>query len=73
VYKKKGKALISIASWADQDEEIELKINWQKLGIDPAKANITAPEIKNFQPGKTFNIKEKIPVAIRKGWILIVE
>ena len=73
VYKKKGKALISIASWADQDEEIELKINWQKLGIDPAKASITAPEIKNFQPGKTFNIKEKIPVAIRKGWILIVE
>jgi hypothetical protein len=73
VYKKKGKALISIASWADQDEEIVLKINWQKLGIDPAKASITAPEIKTFQRGKTFNINEKIPVAIGKGWLLIVE
>ncbi len=71
VYKKKGKTLVSIASWADQDKEIGLKINWKKLGIDPAKASITAPEIKNFQQGKTFNLNEKIPVAKGKGWLLI--
>jgi hypothetical protein len=73
VYKKKGKALISIASWADQDEKIELQIDWKRLGIDPSMASITAPEINNFQPGKTFTINEKISVAKGKGWLLIIK
>ena len=73
VYKKKGKALISIASWEDNNVNAELKIDWAKLGIDPAKATITAPEIKNFQPARKFGIDEKIPVAKGKGWLLVVE
>ncbi|MDQ2720865.1 MAG: DUF6067 family protein [Bacteroidota bacterium] len=73
VYKKKGAALISIASWAEDDTEIELKIDWKKLGVDPAKATIAAPEVKNFQPSRTFKINEKIPVEKGKGWILIIK
>ena len=73
IYKKKGTALVSIASWAENDTEIALKIDWKKLGIDPTKATITAPEIKNFQPGKTFGLNEKIPVEKGKGWLLIVK
>jgi len=73
IYKKKGTALISIASWAENDTEIALKIDWKKLGIDPTKATITAPEMKNFQPGKTFGLNEKIPVQKGKGWLLIVK
>jgi hypothetical protein len=73
VYQKKGKALISIASWVDEDTEVALKIDWEKLGIDPAKATITAPEVKNFQPAKTFKVDEKIPVEKGKGWLLIVK
>jgi hypothetical protein len=73
VYQKKGKALISIASWADEDTEVSLKIDWKKLGIDPAKAKITAPEVKNFQPARTFKINEKIPVEKGKGWMLIIK
>ncbi|HZY39043.1 MAG TPA: glycoside hydrolase domain-containing protein [Mucilaginibacter sp.] len=73
IYKKKGTALVSIASWAENDTEIVLKIDWKKLGIDPSKATITAPEIKNFQPAKTFGLNEKIPVEKGKGWLLIVK
>ncbi len=73
VYKKKGAALISIASWANDDVDVQLKIDWKKLGIDPAKASITAPEMKNFQTGKTFKPNEKIPVEKGKGWLLIVK
>ena len=73
VYKKKGSALISIASWADDDVEIALNIDWKKLGIDPAKATITAPEVKNFQPAKVFKSNEKIHVQKGKGLILIVK
>jgi hypothetical protein len=32
-----------------------------------------APEVKNFQPAKTFKIGEKIPVEKGKGWMLIVQ
>lgn len=73
IYKKKGKVLISIASWADDNAEIQLKMDWGKLGIDPLKATITAPEIKNFQSAKTFKIDERIPVEKGKGWLLIVK
>jgi len=73
IYKKKGTALVSIASWAENDTEIALKIDWKKLGIDPSKATITAPEIKNFQSGKTFALNEKIPVEKGKGWLLIIK
>jgi hypothetical protein len=73
VYQKKGKSLISIASWADENVDVALKIDWKKLGIDPSKATITAPEIKNFQPARTFKPGEKIPVEKGKGWLLIVE
>jgi hypothetical protein len=57
----------------DNDVNAELKIDWAKLGIDPSKATITAPEIKNFQPARKFAIDEKIPVAEGKGWLLVVE
>jgi len=73
VYKKKGKVLVSIASWAKDDVYVQLNINWKKLGIDPAKATITAPEVKNFQQGKTFKLNEKIPVEKGKGRLLIIQ
>ncbi len=73
VYKKNGKALISIASWADDDVNVQLKIDWKKLGIDPSKATITAPEISNFQPAKKFDVNDNIPVEKNKGWLLVIQ
>lgn len=73
VYRKKGTAMIALASWTDADTEISLQIDWKKLGIDPASATLTAPEIKNFQPAATFRPGEKIPVQKGKGWLLILK
>lgn len=73
VYKKNGSTLISIASWADTDVKVKLSIDWKKLGIDPAKATITAPEVANFQPAQTFTAKDELPVSKGKGWLLIVK
>ena len=73
IFKKKGKVLIAIASWANEDAHVQLKIDWKKLGIDSLKANITAPEVKNFQSKKSFKINEKIPVEKGKGWLLILK
>ncbi len=73
VYKKGGKALISIASWAEADTTIQLTIDWKALGIDASKATITAPEIKNFQQAETFRLNDAIPVTKNKGWLLIIQ
>lgn len=66
VYQKGGKALISIASWAQNDTEIKLDIDWKKLVIDRSSAS-------NFQTGRTFKLNEKIPVKKGKGWMLILK
>ena len=72
VYKKKGAALIAIASWADNDTSVSLKINWPALGMDPAKAVISATAIQNFQPAREFTVNEPLPVEKQKGWLLVV-
>ncbi len=73
VYQKKGKVMVSVASWNDSDTDVTLTVNWKKLGIDPAKATITAPFINNFQEARVFKVTDKIPVAKNKGWLLIIE
>ncbi len=73
VYMKKGSAMIALASWAPENTMVQLKIDWNKLGIDPSKARITAPDIRNFQQGRSFDIDEAIPVEKNKGWLLILQ
>ncbi|HEV2354708.1 MAG TPA: glycoside hydrolase domain-containing protein, partial [Puia sp.] len=63
---------VSLASWADSEDTVALHIDWNKLGIDPAHAVIEAPPVKNFQPGRTFSVGERIPVDKGKGWLLII-
>jgi hypothetical protein len=72
VYEKKGAALVSLASWAEQDTTVRLHIDWNALGIDPARAVIEAPEVKDFQPARTFGIGEAIPIQKGRGWLLII-
>ena len=73
VYKKDKKAMIAIASWADQDKPVHLTFDWKALNIDPAKATIKAPGIKNFQQAKSFGINDEIMVPKGKGWLLVIE
>jgi hypothetical protein len=73
VYQKPGKAMVSIASWAKTDTTIHLKMDWKALGIDPARATITAPAIKDFQPAREFKPGEAIPVKKEEGWLLIIK
>jgi len=73
VYKKNKKAMIAIASWEDKDTPIHLTIDWKAINIDPAKATITAPAIKNFQQAKKFGVNDEIMVPKGKGWLLVVE
>jgi len=73
VYAKKGAAMVAIASWADADTAVELKIDWKALGIDPAKAVIRAPGITNFQSAAEYRVGEKLNVPKNKGFLLTIE
>ena len=73
VYKKPGATLLALASWAEQDVEVNLQVDWQALGLVPARVTISAPEVPNFQPAKTFAVTDKIPVAKGKGWLLMLK
>lgn len=72
-YLKDGKALIALASWADAPVDVTLAISWARLGVDPAKARITAPAVRDFQQAARFRPGEPIPVAPGRGWLLVVE
>lgn len=73
VYKKQGAALVAIASWADQDEKVSLNIDWQKLGIDPAKASISIPEVVNFQQAQQLTRQSEITVPKAKGYLIVIK
>ncbi len=73
IYRGQGRAAIALASWAPQATTVKLVIDWRGLGLDPAKARLTAAEIKGFQDAATFAPGDAIPVAAGKGWLLIAE
>lgn len=72
VYIKKGKSLLALASWESKAVECSPTIDWKALGINSAKAVLYAPPVKDFQPERTFQVGERIPVEPGKGWLLIV-
>ncbi len=73
VYAKKGKALVCLASWAPSNVSVRLTVNWQALGINPAKAKLKAVESAGVQPAAEFLPGDSIPVEPRKGWMLVLE
>lgn len=72
-YIKKGKVMIAVASWADADKKVRLKINWKQLGINPESAKLTAPAIEGFQQEQTFSPASEITVPKGKGFLLILQ
>ena len=70
VYQKADASLISVASWNDKPVKFLFRFDWKTLGIDPAKAVLVAPEIKDFQNYATFNPNDSIPIEPKKGWLM---
>lgn len=73
VYLKKGKALVSIASWAKEPVEVKLSVDLERIGLLPGAVSIEAPAIERFQPGKKFSLTDTVHVEPGKGWLLILD
>ncbi|MDR1501973.1 MAG: DUF6067 family protein [Prevotella sp.] len=74
IYRHFGeKTLVSLATWEDHDAQVKLSIDWSKLGLDPAKVKLHAPEIENFQPRMNWKPGDTITVPQGKGFLIIIE
>ena len=71
-YVRDGRTMVAVASWAKDKVDAKLAIDWPALGLDPAKATITAAAIENFQPARAFAPGEAIPLEPGKGWLLVI-
>jgi hypothetical protein len=71
-YVKPGKTLVALASWAPEETEVRLQVDWKALGLDASKARLVAPEVKDFQPAKTWLLDEPILVEPKRGWLIYV-
>ena len=73
VYRKQGRALVALGSWASDNTEVTLKIDWKALGLDPAHTMIYAPPIAGFQAENRWQPGDRIPVARERGWFLVLD
>ena len=71
-YVKPGKTLVALASWAPEKIEVRLQVDWKALGLDGSKVRFVAPEVKDFQPAKTWRADEPIIVEPKRGWLIYV-
>jgi hypothetical protein len=73
VYQREGKTLVALASWAAEPAGIRLAIDFQQLGLDPAKSHLYAPRVAEFQDEVVFEPDATIPVAPGRGWLLVLD
>ncbi|WP_228409754.1 glycoside hydrolase domain-containing protein [Chryseobacterium sp. T16E-39] len=73
IYQQGKKVMISLASWAPDDTQVRLKVDWKKLGLNPKNLKMSRPAIKDFQEAKIFNMDEEISIPKNKGCLLIIQ
>ena len=72
VYRRNGRSLVAVASWAPETVNVTLDVDWKALGLNGAQAKINAPEVKGLQTARTIAVGESISIAPGKGILLIV-
>lgn len=70
---KGSRVAIALASWAEEPVDVNLKIDWAAVGLDPARVRVTVPEIGMFQPALDSPSLAALRVEPDKGWIVVVE
>ena len=70
-YLKSDRMLIALASWSEQDEEVNLDMDWKQIGF---KSNrIFSPKVDTLQAYQEFNLEGPITIPKNMGLFLILE
>ena len=73
VFRRNGRALVAVASWASEPVRVTLDINWKALGIAPARATLLLPEVQGLQPARALSPTDAIEIAPGKGAFVIIK
>ncbi|HRO45901.1 glycoside hydrolase domain-containing protein [Agriterribacter sp.] len=73
VYTGGGEVILAIGNWSEQNREIALKIDWERLGLDKSKVKIEIPEIGDFQWARSSINLDQFFVPGGKGYIIILK
>ena len=73
IYQRSDKVLISMGSWSDENENVELNIDWDKLGFTKEEAILRSPVIEPLQGEQVYDLNKRIRVPENQGLILILE
>jgi hypothetical protein len=68
-----GAAMVALGSWRDDDVLVRLTIDWQAIGLDPARTLVRAPAIDGFQDAGSWASDARIPVRGKQGLLLLLE
>lgn len=63
--------MIAQGNWTDTEQTVSLDLDWEKLGMDVAKAKIEIPEIDRLQGEGVADIKH-LTIPASNGLILII-
>ncbi len=72
VYRRRGRTLVCLASWAAQPVTVAFDIDWPALGIKPAAATIDLPAIAGLQEAGTLRPDDPVTVDPAKGCMLVI-
>jgi len=70
---KNGKTLIALGNFSTSAKNVTLTVNWSALGLNPAKADFFVPTSAGFQTQADYLPGASIPLAAKKGLLLIVD
>jgi len=73
VFVKDEKAMIVLASWAENDLELDLEIDLTALGYDRTSLQLSSPAMEGLQEYMEYNIHSPITVPAQSGLILVLE
>ena len=72
VYRRSGRAMVAIASWAPEPVRVVLRVDWKALGLDAARARFVVPAVQGLQDARSLNPGDAMELAPGKGIILII-
>jgi hypothetical protein len=72
LYRGRDESFIALGNWSRSEQPAALVIDWERLGIDQAKATVSMPRIEGFQEGLGPVSLDGLTVPGGKGWILSI-
>jgi len=65
--------MIVLASWSENDLELDLEIDLTALGYDRTSLQLSSPAMEGLQEYMEYNIHSPITVPAQSGLILVLE